>query len=158
MVNSNHVFKVFNTYYVVKTEDGINSTGETLEFTPYVQQSPNLYSGMAIYSLSDATFKKNNGTITFIGYRKNPTNSAVTGITAPLYNETITINSSLGSINATATYTDYGTGIETTIKQQEFMITATTGKYISFKRLIIYYDNDGKQTGRKGARIIEFYP
>lgn len=115
----------------------------TVTFIPYINPSAP-YSGISITRLrTDNTFKKflGNSKLTFVGYRI----PAQQLFKHAQYNETITLQTSVGMLTATTTYTDSGDGFNTTVDKVQYMILNGTGIYKKSTMLTIHFNNTLKR-------------
>lgn len=151
--------RISSAFSVFKTKSRLmdilyytTNTTQQLDFIPYIPNS--VYSGITMTVMTNVNFSLTPNTlITFVGYRL-PVN---TYLPLPQYNETITINTPLGNIIASATYTDSGTTFISTVAFQKYLVLNGDGKFINASHIIIYFDNEGQIFGPPKSRKIEVY-
>jgi hypothetical protein len=113
-----------------------------LTFIPYQGTSDSPFSGITVACMTDSSYEVDpSSNITFVGYRIPLPDPNTSGFTANQYNETITVQTLNGNFSAVATYSDSGTGFETTNTFQDYMILNGTGKYAYAKLIRIVFDN-----------------
>lgn len=114
---------------------------EQLTFIPYLStNSP--FSGITTTHMTDSSYVIDPTTsLTFVGYRIPITNPSVSQFDSAQYNETITMQTTQGTLTATATYSDAGSGFETTKASQSYMVNNGIGKYAYAKFITILFDN-----------------
>lgn len=127
--------KLIDTLYYTTT------TTEQLTFVPYLStNSP--FSGITTTHMTDSSYALDTSTsLTFVGYRIPITQPSVSRFANAQYNETITMQTPEGTLSATATYSDAGSGFETTNASQSYTVTNGIGKYAYAKFITIIFDN-----------------
>ena len=141
--------------YLVETLYYTVNTTEQLTFIPVVgDNSP--YSGITITHMTDANYAiVSNSMLTFTGYRIVPENESVSKITVPQYNETITLRNENGTLTATSTYSDAGSGFATTTPSETYTVLNGSGKYAYAKYITIVFDNT---TGKRVMLVYAYNP
>ena len=100
-------------------------------------QSSN-YSAVTVRLMMNKEGLPNNDVISFLGIR-TPEDKLL-GL-QPLYNETVTIQTSLGLINGQAIYVDNGSGVTSTVLKVQYAVGANSGEFDGAKIITIYIDN-----------------
>jgi hypothetical protein len=128
------------TYLVDTLFYNINNN-EDLTFIPYLtSNSP--YSGISMLHMTDANNVVDKSTMmTFVGYRVPILNPSVSLIDTAQYNETLTIKNAFGTVVASSTYSDAGTGFATSTPSETYTVLNGTGRYAYAKHLTIYFNN-----------------
>ena len=98
----------------------------------------------------------NDWTISYKGVR-TPVNNENSAITFPSYKETFNINVPSGSFEGAAVYYDKGSGFDTTVNENVFIVTGGRGVFQDAAIALITYDNNGEIFGEPFSRRIEVY-
>ena len=135
-------------YRLDKTEDDKDANGSVTNFV--IDQEKGRYSAITNRYMTNNDFSTyNSDIISFVGTR-TPKNSV---FDKNMYHNSVCINSGSDFIQAVANYQDDGLGVETTVKSQEFAITAKTGKFSKFKKFVINFYNDRNRLNGFNGRV-----
>jgi hypothetical protein len=138
-------------YYLYEPGDILNSS-ETFFVT--VPDTPEIYRGITNRFMSNSTYTSYTTDIISYISSRTPGSSDPDVFDLDMYNEILTINSipyQDNYIQATCNYEDTSDGYATTVSDNNFVVTAASGKFAGFKNIKITYNNTGKYT-----RILEF--
>ena len=132
-----------NPSYLIDTLYYTTLNTENLTFIPFLSTTDSPFSGITVTHMTSSAYViDTTTTLTFVGYRIPISSSIKSQFSSAQYNETITIQTSEGSLTATATYSDSGSGFETSGTSQTYMVNNGIGKYAYAKFITILFDND----------------
>ena len=131
------------------------TNNERLAFIPYLApDSP--YSGITVLHMTDANNVSDPSTMmTFVGYRVPILTPTVSLIATAQYNETLTIKNAFGTVVASSTYSDAGSGFATTTPSETYTVLNGTGRYAYAKFLTIFFNN---VTNARVVKIFAYSP
>lgn len=128
-------------YYLYEPSGNVLNASETLFVT---NPQENTYRGITNRFMSNSSYDSYTSDImTYISCR-TPKSSDPGAFDKDMYNEYLTINSAPyqeNFIQAVANYIDDSESYETTVPDNNFVVTAATGKYKNYKNINITYDN-----------------
>ena len=139
-------------YYLFDQPDNILNATEVLFVTNPVSD---VYRGITNRFMSNSTYNSyTSDIISYISCR-TPKSNVSGAFDKNMYNEFLTINSlpyQNNFIQAVANYEDNSEIYETTVSENNFIVTASSGKYENYKNIKIIYDN----TDTRKTRILQF--
>lgn len=138
-------------YYYLLEPSGNNfvfNSSETLFVTTPVQGT---YRGITNFFMSNSTYTAyTTNLISYISIR-TPASTVPGAFNLDMYNEVLTINSipyQDNFIQATCDYEDTSTGYETTVPENNFIVTAASGIFKNYKIINIKYNNNDPRKTR----------
>lgn len=136
--------------YLIDTLYYTLASPNTVAFSPYLApESP--YSGITVLHMSNNQYQTDpTKKLTCTGYRLTVSGSI---FPSPQYNETYSIESPVGTLVATSTYDDSGTGLPTTVPSVRFQVLSGLDHYAYATSILISYNN----SVTPGTRIMQIY-
>ncbi len=152
-ISKNAVSPLTLYYYLYEQPGDILNSTETLFVTE--PSNPGVYRGITNRFMSNSTYDSYTSDIISYISSRTPGSDTAGVFDLDMYNEVLTINSPPyqdNYIQATCNYEDTSGEYATTVSENNFIVTASSGKFKGYNIINIKYDNvDTRRT-----RILEF--